>query len=92
MFVLQAMQTLPISVREGLMVLKIQPFRDTCLPFPLRILSDVNERLPVIAYRRNEDLLINIKVPVLHVSVLLMLQILSLYILASQKFPEKDHR
>ncbi|KAL5256854.1 hypothetical protein ACHWQZ_G011949 [Mnemiopsis leidyi] len=56
-----AMQKLPVSVREGLMVLKIQPFRDSCLPFPLRILSDVNERLPVIAYRRNEDLLINIK-------------------------------
>jgi hypothetical protein len=59
---LQAMHKLPVSVREGLMVLKVQPFREACLPFPLRILSDVNERLPVIAYRRNEDLLINIKV------------------------------
>ena len=58
----EAMELLPIMVREGLMVLKVQPFREACLPFPRQILSDVNVRLPVIAYSRNEDLLINIKV------------------------------
>ena len=59
----QAMKLLPHSVREGLMTLLIHPFQKACLPFPNHILEEVNMRLPVIAYQRNEDLLINIKVP-----------------------------
>ena len=65
------MTKLPESVREGLMTLQIQPFRESTLPYPLHILSEVNERLPVIAYKRNEDLLINIKVGTREVIALL---------------------
>ena len=64
--VFQAMEQLPHSVRQGLMTLLIHPFQKACLPFPNHILEEVNVRLPVIAYQRNEDLLINIKVRTTH--------------------------
>ena len=57
----QAMKKLPTAVREGLMILTVSPFQESCLPYPEKILSDVHARLPVIAYVHNEDLLINIK-------------------------------
>ena len=58
----QAMNSLPEIVREGFVLLEMLPFRESILPYPQKILSEVHTTLPVIAYRRNEDLLIAIKV------------------------------
>jgi len=37
-------------------------YRDTCLPYPDAIVNKVSKALPIIAIKRNEDLLTIIKV------------------------------
>lgn len=48
--------------RLGLIEVLSGGFRDSCLPHPREVLSVVNSKLPVVALKRNEDLLSIIKV------------------------------
>ena len=48
--------------RLGMMDVQSSGFRDACLPHPREVLSVVHKKLPIVALRRNEDLLSIIKV------------------------------
>ena len=48
--------------RLGLLDVQSQGFRDACLPHPRDVLSVVHNKLPIVALKRNEDLLTIIKV------------------------------
>ena len=50
------------KTRLGLLCVESQGFLDSCLPYPKNVLDAVFAKLPVIAAKRNEDLLTIIKV------------------------------
>ena len=53
-----------VMVRErrlGLVMVFSENFCQTCLPYPKEVLSKVTTHPPILAFRRNEDLLTIIK-------------------------------
>ena len=52
--------------RLGLIEVLSGGFREACLPHPREVLSLVHSKLPVVALKRNEDLLSIIKVRTNH--------------------------
>lgn len=56
------MEAMKTSRRRGMMQVLSQHFQASCLPYPTQVNNAVQARLPVIANKRNEDLLKVIKV------------------------------
>lgn len=61
---IRQMNKMPKSKRLGLMQVMSQEFCSSCLPYPKKVVDAVCERLPVIALKRNENLLAIIKVSI----------------------------
>ena len=59
---LQRMKHMRQSLRVGLIDVKSEGFCQSCLPYPKNVMQAVVAKLPVIALKRNEDLLTIIKV------------------------------
>ncbi|XP_071833092.1 dynein axonemal heavy chain 6-like isoform X4 [Apostichopus japonicus] len=57
----RAMQSMQTSKRKGMIRVLSSDFQASCLPYPTQVNRAVQARLPVIANRRNEDLLKVIK-------------------------------
>ena len=56
------MKRMTILRRVAMVHVHSKNYRETCLPYPDNIVSKVSKALPIIAIRRNEDLLTIIKV------------------------------
>ena len=65
-FQLQRMKHMRQSLRVGLIDVRSEGFCQSCLPYPENVMKAVVAKLPVIALKRNEDLLTIIKVPDTH--------------------------
>ena len=59
---IREMQAMTKQRRLGLMQVLSEDFCNTCLPYPQQVVTAVCDKLPVIALKRNEDLLTIIKV------------------------------
>lgn len=58
---IRQMKKMRIVRRVAMILVHSKEFRDTCLPFPESIVAKVSKALPIIAIKRNEDLLTIIK-------------------------------
>ena len=56
------MKRMTVFRRIAMIQVHSKIYRDTCLPHPENIVARVNKALPIIAIKRNEDLLTIIKV------------------------------
>ncbi len=56
------MKAMTQKKRVGLLNVRSSRFRDACLPHPKTVLSAVQTALPVVATKKNEDLLTIIRV------------------------------
>ncbi len=59
------MQSMVDNKRQGMFLVLTEEFRNSCLPYPERIVSSISRHLPKISCSRNEGLLKIIKVRVL---------------------------
>ena len=60
------MKRMIISRRVAMIQVSSKNYRDSCLPHTEELVKEVSTALPVIAVKRNEDLLTIIKVSVLY--------------------------
>lgn len=58
---LRRMQKMVMSRRVAMVKVRAENFYSTCTPYPDKVVADVDQRLPVIANKRNDDLLTIIK-------------------------------
>ena len=56
------MKKMGVLRRVAMIQVHSKKYRDSCLPYPDNIVARVNKALPIIAIKRNEDLLTIIKV------------------------------
>ena len=56
------MKRMTVLRRVAMIHVHSRNYRDTCLPYPETIVNKVSKALPIIAIKRNEDLLTIIKV------------------------------
>lgn len=56
------MRRMTVARRVAMVQVHSRNYRESCLPYPDNIVSKVSKTLPIIAIRRNEDLLTIIKV------------------------------
>lgn len=56
------MKKMVMSRRVDMIQVKAEDFCSSCLPYPQKVVKEVHEKLPVIANKRNDDLLTIIKV------------------------------
>ena len=56
------MKSMPTSQRKALFLVKSDQFKESCIPYPQRIISAVDKHLPVVANKKNDALLNIIKV------------------------------
>jgi len=55
------MKTMVRRRRIGLINLSAEDFSESCLPYPSKVIKAINERLPVVASKKNDELLTIIK-------------------------------
>lgn len=58
---LRSMRNMPKMRRLGKVEVRSRDFSDACVPYPDHVLKQVTDRLPVLAFARNEELLSVIK-------------------------------
>ncbi|XP_075255484.1 dynein axonemal heavy chain 6-like isoform X3 [Convolutriloba macropyga] len=51
------MNAMPLLKFVGMLKVDTEHFRDVCLPYPMKVLNSVYQKLPKLANQRNEDLL-----------------------------------
>lgn len=56
------MRKMTVKRRCAMILVMSSNYRDSCLPYPQEIIDKTHHKLPIIANKRNEDLLTIIKV------------------------------
>ena len=56
------MKKMTVKRRVAMIEVQSAGYRDSCLPYPEAIIHKTHEKLPIIANKRNEDLITIIKV------------------------------
>lgn len=56
------MEEMVTEKRIAMVQLQADKYKADCLPFPTRVLEEIQEALPIVANKKNEDLLTIIKV------------------------------
>ena len=56
--------------RLGIIEVQASDFCDSCLPYPEKVIHQVHKNLPVVAAKRNEDLLNIIKVFIFEIIII----------------------
>ena len=56
------MKKMVTNQRIAMIQVNAKGFQETCLPFAEKVLNAIHKKLPIIANKRNEDLLTIIKV------------------------------
>ena len=56
------MREMPLLKFVGMLKVDTEHFKDVCLPYPMKVLNSVYQKLPKMANQRNEDLLSVVRV------------------------------
>lgn len=56
------MRKMTVKRRCAMILVMSSDYRDSCMPYPQEIIDKTHHKLPIIANKRNEDLLTIIKV------------------------------